>query len=472
MVKKPTLTLADFKLLRDSEEPKNQTLYGNLYEILLSLDLKSAATEKDLQNLDELGKAALTYNKKLLLENAKKEWKVMKITDEDSSQKVHCSLCNRINKYIFFIQNQINGIILNIGSECVKNYDGIIGYQEQQDKLKQIKKNHEIAERRNKFHKKYPYVEKEIIDAKTFFNTLPILLPYDLYSTLSKKISYLEQIYNLYVKENKKPYPSDKTSFELYELMLNSFGKLKSEADAFVEKNLSNPLICRRLEIDWLIENKRNILLQKIAQNNGVYTKSTLQEITAPNYLLNNQDLFFEKNKSPYFTPVKIDTDKRLVVFKTSFNAGYNPPIIFIISFNDFMNSIGANCILNTHYTYKELEILNYFNIKPTFDNVASVIGATSDLMYNIGYAFLLDADTNKVYLYRIADKAAFPIKQNMFLHEFKKYILSNDKEIKKYFRTLIEKHKDYFVPIEEQRKHGLDQKIAKLYKSQYKTKD
>ena len=60
----------------------------------------------------------------------------------------------------------------------------------------------------------------------------------------------------------------------------------------------------------------------------------------------------------------------------------------------------------------------------------------------------------------------------NTALHEFKKYILSNDKEIKKYFRTLIEKYKDYFVPIEEQRKHGLDQKIAKLYKSQYKTKD
>lgn len=469
MSNKPTLTLADFKLLKNSEEPKNKVLYGNLYDVLSSLELKSAATENDLQRLNEFGKNALTHNKKLLLENAKKEWKVMEITEEDNSKKVHCGLCNRVNKYIFFIQNQINGSILNIGSECVKNYEGITGYQEHQEKFKQIKKNHEIAERRNKFHQKFPLVEEEILNATTYFNTLPILLPYDLYTKLSEKVKYLEQIYNLYVKEDKKPYNSTNNSFELYELTLNAFEKIKIEADSFVERNLSNPLICKRPEINWLIGNKRNILLQKIAQNNGTYTKSTIQQMTSPNFLLSNQSLFFGKNKSMYFTPVKIDVDKKLILFETSLNAGYTPSIKFIISFNDFMNYMGANCIINDDYTYCEQEIIEFFKIETSFDNIAALIVSTADLMLRTGHAFLLDTDTHKVYLYRRANKSTLQIDYGNFAEEFKKYLLSNDSDIEKYFRRFIKKHQDSFLSVEKQERIGIRKKIAWLYKSQYK---
>ena len=71
---KAILTLDEINLLRHSEEPKNTHLYGNLYEILEKLENSKAVTMGMMPDLNEAGVAALTYNKKSLIETVIKEW--------------------------------------------------------------------------------------------------------------------------------------------------------------------------------------------------------------------------------------------------------------------------------------------------------------------------------------------------------------------------------------------------------------
>ena len=80
---KAILTLDEINLLRHSEEPKNIKLYGNLYETLNNLRNTKAVTLGMIPDLDEAGVAALTYNKKSLIETVIKEWYAERVIEED-----------------------------------------------------------------------------------------------------------------------------------------------------------------------------------------------------------------------------------------------------------------------------------------------------------------------------------------------------------------------------------------------------
>lgn len=61
-MRKTVLTLDEINLLKNSEEPKNTQLYGNLYENIVNLSKFKAVSIEDMPFLDELGVASLTIN--------------------------------------------------------------------------------------------------------------------------------------------------------------------------------------------------------------------------------------------------------------------------------------------------------------------------------------------------------------------------------------------------------------------------
>ena len=165
---KAILTLDEINLLRHSEEPKNIKLYGNLYETLNNLRNTKAVTLGMIPDLDEAGVAALTYNKKSLIETVIKEWYAERVIEEDPDKKVRCGLCNTPNKYLYFIRNRLNGETLNVGSSCITKFPGMEGYIEQKKQMIQIHKNHRVAARRMEFHTRFPDVEKIISNADDY----------------------------------------------------------------------------------------------------------------------------------------------------------------------------------------------------------------------------------------------------------------------------------------------------------------
>lgn len=171
-----------------------------------------------MQSLDTIGKAAITQNKKTLMQNVINEWYAEHVTEEDPNKKVRCGLCNTPNKYLYYIRNRINNNILNVGSQCITKFPGIEGYKEQKTQLKNIQKNHQIISHRNEFYNHFDNIENYISDAENYFKSIIILLPRLLYQKLEDTIKRMRLIYGKYVYDGKKPFNSNYNSFELFDL--------------------------------------------------------------------------------------------------------------------------------------------------------------------------------------------------------------------------------------------------------------
>lgn len=184
---KTVLTLDEINLLKNSEELKDTNLYGNLYDCILKLQNPKATSLESIPNLDDLGRAALTINKKTLIDNVIKEWYAEKVSEEDPNKKVTVDcVIRQINIYIILKQKEQT--LLNVGSRCILKFPGLEGYIEKKQQLNEILKGHQIVNRRNEFYAKFPSVENTISESEKYFSTLPILLPYKLYCDLQSTL--------------------------------------------------------------------------------------------------------------------------------------------------------------------------------------------------------------------------------------------------------------------------------------------
>lgn len=463
---KATLIIDEINLLLNSEEPKNANLYGNLYDVLLRIKKIKAISLDELKNnygLDKVGEAAITYNKQSLMDNVKEEWYVEADSSEDLSQKVRCGLCNTPNKYLFFIRNRINHTRLNVGSYCMTKFPGIEGYTEYKYHLTKIIKNQQSTERRTQFHNKFPNVIDILDSSSFFFDTLPILLPYELYYKLQDTIKDLRMIYVQYIKYGKKPFVSEKNSFDLFAEKIKDYNALKKQAESFVSNNKEHPYICKRDEIDWMITNKQIPLLNEIAKNRGLYTQGTVAKVYSYDFIRLNFEKFIKHNISKN---VKINNLKnesqQMMQFSVEKN-GYG--FLFYINNKKFMNKIGANCIFDSSFKYGEEEIFKVSEIAYTEKNLHNALDSLSDTINKFGFFFVIDDDTNNIYIYKKKDKSVKLYSFTEFVKMYSKFFIQKSIDIYRFISFITSKG---WITFEEQERQGIDEKIGKLYYQQY----
>lgn len=463
---KSDLSRDEISLLINSEEAKDTQLYGNLYEILLQLkELKAITLEElEIHNLNYYGISALSYNKHTLIDNATKEWKATTDIIDNPKRDARCQLCNAPKlRYECHIRNIKNNVELLVGSECVNKFK-IDGYLDQRKQLAQIHKGHKIVQRRNQFYSHFPDYEDFISNAENYFSTLPILLPYELYTKLQNTIERMRLIATKYVNEGKKPYDSQYDSFGLFQLAVDNYNKLKKDSDNHVHKNINKELVCKRPEIDWLIyENKIN-LLQQISEDGGIYTLSTLKNMCSIDFIQNYSELILSRNNSDIMKFERF-SDSNLIF---SFNKfGYQQSILFNISLKDFMQSIGAYCIIKNDFTYSSKEILSISTIINLKRNLHSIIEYIDNMMNLLNCVFLVDDTSNSLYLCRKGDRAVRQFSDYTFMYNYSKYILLPDEEIKKYLITIVKgNNNSKWITTEMQSKQDIDDKIGILYKA------
>lgn len=461
---KSILSRDEMSLLLNSEEPKNIKLYGNLYSIICDLPKLKAVTLEQLPDIDNKAKAALTYNKKTFIDTVIREWYAERVSEEDPAQKVRCGLCNTPNKYLYYIRNRKNNTLLNVGSRCITKFPGIEGYVEQKKQLSQIHKGHQIIKRRNEFYEHFPNYEDFISDAEKYFSTLPILLPYELYTNLQDTIERMRLIAAKYVNEGKKPYDSQLDSFGLFQLATDNYNRLKIDSNKHINSNINKELICKRPEIDWMISENKTTLLQQISENGGLYTLNTLKNMYLFSFVKGYLELILSRNNSDLMRFEKITEGS--VVF--SFNKfGYQPPISFAIHLKNFMQYIGADCIINDSFGYGSKEILSISNIINSKGNLLSIIEYIDNMMNLLNCVFLLDETSKSLYLCRKGDRAVRQFSYYAFMKNYSKYILLPDEEIKKYLISIVKGTNNIkWVTPEMQAKQGIDEKIGVLYKA------
>lgn len=463
---KSDLSRDEISLLINSEEAKDTQLYGNLYKILLQLSDLKAITLDELENrnLNYYGISALSYNKHTLIDNATKEWRATTDIIDNPERNARCQLCNAPKlRYECHIRNMKNNIELLVGSECVNKFK-IDGYLNQRKQLAQIHKGHKIVQRRNEFYNRFPDYEDFISDAEKYFSTLPILLPYELYVKLQNTIERMRLIATKYVNEGKKPYDSQLDSFGLFQLATDNYNRLKIDSDKHIDSNINRELICKRPEIDWMIaENKAN-LLQQISENGGLYTLSTLKNIYSISFIQRHIELILSRNNSDLIKFERLN-DNSLTF---SFNKfGYQPSILFTIPLKNFMQYIGANCIINNDYSYGSREILSISTITDSKRNLLSIIEYIHNMMNLLNCVFLMDDTSNSLFLCRKGDRAVRQFSYYAFMKNYSKYILLPDEEIKKYLISVVKGNNNIkWITTEMQSKQGIDEKIGILYKS------
>ena len=462
-ITKSILSIDEVNLLLNSEEPKNTGLYGNLYEVLNKIDNRKAITIEELSELDQTAKGALSYNKKNLMDTVVKEWYAERSSAEDPNKKVRCGLCNTPNRYLFYIKNRKNGITLNVGSHCITKFPGIEGYLEQKKQLAEIQRNQKRVARRNEFYIRFEDPELTISEAENYLSSLPILLPYNIYSELEDTIRRMRLIYNKYVDDDKKAFESKYDVFELFKLAVNQFGKLKVRAENFVKENENDPISCRRREIDWLISQNKSYLIKFISENNGKYTEASLKQICSYDFAYEYFDLFKKRNKSKLYRIDKFE--KAELIF--SFNKfGYNPPLIYSVPLSDFMLNIGAKCILNNDFLYGSNDIHEIAKLRDTSGNLVSILNYIDNMINRMNCVFLIDNTTNSLILYRKGDRAIRYFNKYKFLLYYNKYVLTSDLNIQNALINLIKGNKNTsWIDMKKQEKQGINDKINRLYK-------
>ena len=462
---KTVLTLDEINLLKNSEEIKNIKLYGNLFSVLKNLHNPKALSLEQLPNLDDKARAALTYNKKTMIDTVIKEWYAERVSEEDPSKKVRCGLCNTPNKYLYYIRNRKNELVLNVGSHCITKFPGIEGYIEQKQQMKLIHKSHLIISRRSEFYEKFPNCEEYILDAEGYFASLPILLPHNLYTKIQETISRMRIIFIKYVNEGKKPFNSELDSFQLFNLAVNQFKKLKSQSDIFISENVNNPLICKRKEMDWLIANNKQSLLQQISENNGCYNLATLKQMTSHTFILEYIESIAQNNKSTLF---KISELRDNGIYITFYKIGYRTPILFKMSLQDFMTEIGSNYIMDNNFSYDINLYFKKMRIVYSLKNIESIIEYVFNTIHNFNCALLLNHKTNKLVLYRRPDKAIKYIGLQEFVGIYGKYINKPDDYVQKVLFTIVKSSASSWISLEKQIQLGINGEIYNLYKEQY----
>lgn len=432
------ITADEISLFKHSEELKNTELYGNLYEVLSKIEKPKTMAINKLPNLSKLAIAALTYNKQTVKDTIVKEWYAESKTDEDPTKKIRCQLCNTPNRYLYYIRNRYNNTVLHVGSSCINKFPGIENFVEVKNQQKQKQRNQKIVARRNQFYQKFGNVEKYISDAQKYFDTFPILMPYELYTKLEDTINRMRGIYNTYVDYNKSFIQSDKTPIELFQLAIEQFQKLFAQAEEFKKAKMISKTTCLRNDIDWLLSENKTETLRFIAQNNGEYSLNTLRDVYSDQIIKKFVNDFINCNHSDLLEIYRWDYDNKQVIWKTTELLNFHPPILFQTSYKNFMKNVGARCVFLNEFTYNTSDIIEISSIDLNKSSIESLSYYMSSLVYNSGYAFIFDINNNKIFLYRFIDRAIKTYKCSSLMKNFCNYIFETPQKAHQYLIDLI----------------------------------
>lgn len=445
------LTTHEVTLFKNSEAVKNTKLYGNLYEVISNFQGKKVDSISQIPQLDKKAINVLMNDRESLKKSVIEEWETIGYS-YDPTQHAHCNLCHRDNnKYVFYVRNNKNQVILNVGSICIDRFPKPKDFNIQEGLMFEDRTQRSFMNRASiSLYEFSQYAYQFINVADRYFSLLPILLPYNLYYGMQESISKMKNLYN----------DSPTTYLEQILVEWRVYWELKYNANNFVQDNIRHPFICRRKEIDWMLEHNKIDLLDTIAQNDGVYTYDTIKHIYSESIIIDYLQLIIRCNRSPYFIYGKYDNESIEVIFNKN---GYTHQIHFQITLHDLIKYLGCYCIMIDNYTYGTDDIIRIAHIQNIQSNIISIIDYTVNMMFGLYCEFLYDGQENQLFIRRLKDGSIAKIDTINFLISYQKLIQRPDDKIKKDLKRIINSI-DNWMSVSTQIKNGIFKKMASLY--------
>lgn len=271
------LIMREHQLLLNSEVIKQ---FPDIHKILLE---NEEITDAIVSRLSEKQQNFFENMLPAVLKQAISEWKgddtnyYYEDKGPDKSKWLRCSLDNNPNRHIFYIYNQLNGITLNVGSECIKHFWG----NEKLDgkSIGQIKKEGKKLRLLNELNNILPGIVKTIENWDFEIEKYEIIIPDFLekpYYDLGKKARSLLEIYCKGKAED--------TYVEDFKQILSQRDDLIHVIDNYVSENKHDKFVLKKNIKTWLLS-RRNITAFNLLKEDGKITWRTAWRIDEPKFM-------------------------------------------------------------------------------------------------------------------------------------------------------------------------------------------
>jgi len=388
--KKMLLRQQDVVLIKNSNEAKDSSIYGNLFDCLESYKkLSNSELNKNLVFDDKARAVLLNWeNKESLINNIMKEW--FAITNyKISDTKIPCQLCGTPNIIICFIQNKITGVELHIGSDCIKSFSDIDGLKQQRKNIMNLHRERDRQKRKIEFE----ILEGDDIgflaEAKEKNKNFKVLLPYKLQLDINDNLNQINLVKESYIKSG----GDINRLFSVYSSLKNKFNKLYNNAELHYYSVKDDLRVCDKDTSEWLLKNNPHIR-EKVSKNNGLFDVETLKKVTSEEYVKKKLDIF-RKHLSDSDIRI-IHTNGSNISFLIQ-NNRYIRPVIFSMRIKDFMETIGCYCLTNKKFTFDKSNFNNIL-IDNTYKNYFAVYNSIKKILINNGYDFIFEEKTQQGY--------------------------------------------------------------------------
>lgn len=272
-LKKLVLSKKDRTLLQHSEIIKDYPWVSEFLEI------HERITMELVNSLEESKQNFFTNMISRLIKQAGDEWRgdehCVEDLGPDKEKWKKCSLCGQPNRNIFYIVNKINGIRLNVGSECIKHFGIVV---KQGISIDELLKQAARIRIQSMLNARFPGSVRIIEGWNYQLNEYPIIIPSKLETPYNELGFHVKKLYN---DLGKKP---DENIFHQIGIALKERESMIANINLYVKEKGNDKFIPSKSLEHWLKANGGQETLNMI-KDQGYITWGTAHRIEQSDFM-------------------------------------------------------------------------------------------------------------------------------------------------------------------------------------------
>lgn len=365
-----------------------------------------------------------------IIKHSGDEWKYnedVKVPYEDMGvdERNHkrCSLCNTRNRHIFYIKNKLNGISLNVGSECIKGFADF-------DKLGfgmtpvQMRKKASRIYRMSVANSHITGIDTIIENWEYKVDTYSPIIPNGIRDTYLKLGKEARREYDSFLNSDTRP-------IDRLESIYKNYLELEETMSIYQETNKDNPFAVSKSILSWLESSQKHSTIDSLRET-GFISQATICDIHEKGFIKKIEHKIIVKLEELELEVDKFDYEENEI--KMTLNM-YNGSVKIACSFKRFMEFFGAliaNGKPKIAFAMSNLLRISEVKDKSTKEFVVAFIDDRFSY-FEKNIRFRLPEDFNEENEVDIINKLTgevFVYKLSSFLKEMIQYVIYHDEDM------------------------------------------
>ncbi len=396
-------------------------------------DLLETRPSLRISEVPEEHRVDFEYVVPYILKQCGDEWKgdesVLHPVEDLGDERRPCGLCGRENRYIYYIQNRLNGKKMNVGGDCVEDYVDIDFLREGNSRGKLLRRAKEIR-KRSILNQRFPGIQNRIDTWLNRSGKSNVVLPLSIEEPYLNIGNKLQDLHNAFLRGE-----DNEMILNEMEDILNEEAGYITRFDEYIQLNKDHKFIATKSIMTWL-ENRRDRKTMESLKQYGFVTKETISFIWEKGFIERNIDSFNQLFESTIFKIIEVDFDNEGFVIQSDHSR-----VIMIIRFDKFMSNFGERVLgESTKAAFSDNNIVK----------LSSIYGSNSPYIFrdelkkklktwSVGISMTdEDAELNQVYLYDRRKKDYVQVKLSELIAEAKGIVFGLSNPDRKKFEKYV----------------------------------